>query len=444
LLEGLEMKQITPSAHIGDSGIALIHVRVNEMDFVWHERKTDAGIDGEIELRDPSTGAVANQFLLVQSKASSGKFPGETDERFHFICEEADLDYWMQADDPVLLVCSHPRLGEAWWMHIQGWFADPSRRASHRIDFDKSIQRFDKTAARRLWNIADPHGHAHTTVPARRREQLVSNVIPIQMPESLYSAKCDLGPRGVYDRMREAGHEVRHDWIVSGGRLISWLPPEESGLRAACKGSTDPLDLAEWTSTEEDRSRDLVQLLNGALKQDVSRDCDWFGRRRIVFFRATDDLSKRSIHGPSGRPRQVFHPVAKKRKKDEIAYYKHVALYWQFILEQDGCFCALIPTYHYTYNGVRESRYAPEYLAGIKRRERNLSVLGQTKMWAHYLAGEVNLLEEPDLILGYGPLELLELDAGIDDDAWLPQGEGSVVDLRDNAGQTASLFEVTA
>src|ERR1017187_4931955 len=50
---GCPLKKIDVSAQTGDGGIALIHQQVNKMGFVWHERKTDAGIDGEIELRNP-------------------------------------------------------------------------------------------------------------------------------------------------------------------------------------------------------------------------------------------------------------------------------------------------------------------------------------------------------------------------------------------------------
>jgi hypothetical protein len=32
-------------------------------------------------------------------------------------------------EEPVPLVCSHPRAGQAWWMHIQGSFRDRARRA---------------------------------------------------------------------------------------------------------------------------------------------------------------------------------------------------------------------------------------------------------------------------------------------------------------------------
>ena len=135
------MKKIDKSAHIGDGAIALIHQRVHEMGFVWHERKTDAGIDGEIELRNPVTGEVANRVLFVQSKGKGLRFPGENESTFHFLCSDADIDYWMSAPVPVLLVCSHPEAGEAWWMHVQEWFADPAHRASGRIDFDKNTQR---------------------------------------------------------------------------------------------------------------------------------------------------------------------------------------------------------------------------------------------------------------------------------------------------------------
>ncbi len=78
-------KKISRSAHIGDAGVAFIHQRVNAMGHVWHERHTDAGIDGSIELRDPATGEVSNCHLQVQSKARDSLFAGETDDRFHYV-----------------------------------------------------------------------------------------------------------------------------------------------------------------------------------------------------------------------------------------------------------------------------------------------------------------------------------------------------------------------
>jgi len=85
-------KMIDDNTIKGDGGIWLIHRRVSQMKHAWREHSLDAGIDGSIELRDPRTGEMSGKHLLVQSKASD-KFPGETDTKFHYICNERDVDY---------------------------------------------------------------------------------------------------------------------------------------------------------------------------------------------------------------------------------------------------------------------------------------------------------------------------------------------------------------
>ena len=49
----------------------------------------------------------------MQSKARQ-RFPGEDAEAFHYVCDQDDVDYWMEATAPVILICSHPDTGEAW------------------------------------------------------------------------------------------------------------------------------------------------------------------------------------------------------------------------------------------------------------------------------------------------------------------------------------------
>jgi hypothetical protein len=78
----------------------------------------------------------------------------------------------------------------------------------------------------------------------------------------------------------------------------------------------------------------------------------------------------------------------------------------------------IVPTYHYTYDGFRESHYAAEYLRKIKQRERNQAVCNQVRMWARYLRGEETLLRRDLDLLGFGSLLSFEVDAGIDDEAW--------------------------
>ncbi|MER5531936.1 DUF4365 domain-containing protein [Streptomyces sp. NPDC002677] len=430
------MKKIGKSSHIGDSGIALIHQMVNRMGFVWHERSgtLDAGVDGEIELRDPSTGEVANRLILVQSKASDRPFSGENERGFHFPCKQADVDYWMSAANPVLLVCSHPQTGEAWWVHVQSWFADPARRASGRVDFDKRTQRFDQDVADRLLTIADPHGRAHVPVADHRDEVLTTNLLPVTIPTLIYSARTTYAnPKDVIARQRDSAEtDVRRDFILRGGRIYSWLPLEETALRHVVSGPTDAVDTTEWTS-DPARQRWLVQMLNYAVHRDVADDCAWHAERKIVYFRPTPDLKPRSIRGASGHKFLVFNPKFKKSAPDEISYCKHAGMEWQFLNVGEQWYCALIPTFHYTRDGVRDSLYLSSLLTGIKQLDRNPAVYGQTRMWATYLHGEEGVLDPRETILMYGELVTHTVDRAINDAEWLSDPRKTDIDEADDA-----------
>lgn len=448
------LKKIDKSAHTGDGAIALIHQRVYEMGFVWHERKTDAGIDGEIELRNPVTGEVANRTLFVQSKGKGERrFPGEDDDSFHFLCSPADVTYWMSAPVPVLLVCSHPESGEAWWMHVQQWFADPANRASGRIEFDKNTQKFDRSAAHRLLALADPHGDAHVPVAEDRHETLTSNLLPVTIPTTIYHAAINTqDPRDVFSRQRieHADEPFAEDFILRGGQIYTWRPPELSALGKLITGPVKQMAVSQWAgSGDETRQRWLVQLLNNALRADVTADCAWHPGRKIIYWRATPDLSVRSIRSASGRPRQVFTPKYKKTDPTQVSYCLHAALEWQFIDIDGDWYCALVPSYHYTRDGYRDSLYLSDYLAGIKRLDRNPAVYHQTRMWAHYLHGDDDTLDARDTILTYGTLQTFDTDKGIDDKAWkvdprepAEDTEPAADSLADSDPAELTLFEV--
>lgn len=87
-----ERKTVTKQTMIGERGIALISARCLEMGFIFHPRRVDHGIDGHIDLVDPGSGALLNQVLLVQSKASDGLFSFEDEHSFQYLCDQRDLD----------------------------------------------------------------------------------------------------------------------------------------------------------------------------------------------------------------------------------------------------------------------------------------------------------------------------------------------------------------
>jgi hypothetical protein len=435
-------KMIDDNTHKGDAGIALIHRRVSQMKQVWHERSIDPGIDGTIELRDPSTGEMSNQHILVQSKASD-RFPGETQTKFHYICKERDVDYWMKAgENPVILICSHPETGDAWWVHIQSWFSDPAHRATLRVDFDKSTQRFDRDTVYRLLAVADPHGSAHTPIAATRAEELVSNLIPVDFPDTYFTAQASTtSVSEVYAVQHKSPYEVRNDFVLSHGRIYAWAPLAGTGLVRLTSTAARQNPVGELVSGTEDERELFVRLLTAALRQDLRDTCRWNNSRKFLHYRASADLAERREMSTSGRARIAFKGYYQ-RKDDPTRkqFYRHAALRHNFIDIGDDWFCQLRPDYFFTSDGFQESPFADDYLNILKRRERNLAVLGETQLWAGILHGDTEpTLMNPEgfeRILKFGNLVTFNTDRGIDDQEWQPPS-GS----EENIDQMAFSFE---
>lgn len=422
-------KMIDDNTHKGDAGIAIIHRRVSQMKHVWHERTIDPGIDGTIELRDPSTGEMSNQHIFVQSKASD-RFAGETDTKFHYICNDRDVDYWMKAGhNPVILICSHPETGEAWWAHIQSWFSDPARRATRRVDFNKATQQFSGDLSAKLFALTDPHGAAHTPVAAQRRENLISNLLPVDFPDLLYSAQTSASSvASVYAAQRESPYEVRSDFVLSHGRIYAWAPIAGTGLVRSSTTAAREMPVGELIGGSDDERHLFVRLLGAALQHDLRDICRWNNSRRFLYYRAPDDLGERRVLSATGRKRLAFKGFYQRKDDPSLKqFYRHAALRWNFLEVAGDWYCQLTPDYFYTSDGYRESPFADEYLSKIKIRERNLAVLGETQLWAGLLRGvtEPSLMdsEGSERLLDFGDLLTFDVDKGIDDREWQAPSE---------------------
>jgi hypothetical protein len=149
-------KTVSRQALIGEGGVALIARRVNDMGFIYHDRRVDHGIDGEIELVAPD-GTALNLVIMVQSKATTApSFTFETPDSFQWTADSADLDYWLSGNAPVIVVLSRPREDAAWWFHVQAEFGDARRRAERSVVINKHDQAFDKNAAQAIMRLGLP------------------------------------------------------------------------------------------------------------------------------------------------------------------------------------------------------------------------------------------------------------------------------------------------
>lgn len=409
------------------------------MGYVWHDRRVDAGIDGEIELRDPATELALNRLILVQSKASELPFTRETATSFEYICSPADLAYWLDGNAPVLLVCSHPSTDEAWWVSIKDYFADQGRRASRRVHFDKGTMRFDADAASALFDLAMPADSGLYLPPPPLQEQLTSNLLAVtSVPARIHSAPT-CATDGADAVARLAAVDARDsDFLLRAGQVHSFRALTDAPLSTLVAGNPAAVLTSVPTSTWADSDdanllRWYVELMTRTLRDMLHAELAWRAPGSYLYFKATSTLKPRRIRSSFGRQRTVFTPYY--RNPDDptkLSYCRHDAFLPQFTRVDGRWYLQVSPTYHYTRDGHEPSLFAEELLSGLKRRERHRAVFLQVKMWANYLQDDLRL-REPEPPLRFGRLATVDVDHGIDETRWK-------LDRVDGAADEDSLF----
>lgn len=424
----MRAKKIHKSSIIGQQGVNLIERVVLGMGFAWYPSGgVEAGIDGTIEIRDAVTGEATNSIIQVQSKATTNPFQAETEAAFEYRCAERDLDYWMRGNAPVILVVSRPESDEAYWVSVKDYFRDPSARAGRKVRFDKGRDRFDEASKNELISLAVPKDSGLYFAPPPKRETLHSNLLGVsRFPERLYVAQTDYRTgQEVRAKLDEMDARGEREWFAKYKSILSFNDLSEWPWEEICdRGTVEAFDSEEWAySDDPDAQRDFVQLLNRclgakahALRLRYDKD------HRCHYFRATKKLTDRKLAYKSvvnETTRTVFKGYPKKGNPGEMAYYRHSAFQGWFKRFGDAWYLEITPTYHFTRDGWRPSAFYEDNLTGIKQLESNQALLGQTIMWAEYLSGDGDLFESAYPLLGFDGLKTFDLEAGINEEAWL-------------------------
>lgn len=420
------MKFLRETDITGDRGIALIHSVVGEMGSLWRSTGLEAGIDGFIEFRDPTTGEMLNQHLAVQSKATATALKAGKPS---FTCRQKDLDYWLQGNLPVILVYSHPPSKQAFWVSIRDYFADPAKRQSRTITFDPERDRFDAAALGRLLDLAVGDRSGVYLAPPPSPEKIITNLQQVaRLPRQLFHAYTDCTrPREVRELLNASGGGDLHEWVYRGKRLISVHNLSERPWRSICDpGTVESFSTEEWAqSYDEDRRTDFTDMLNQCLRTKLSAmhvrfDAD----EKYYHFTPTHGLKPRTVGYRSLRQdssREVFKQYRTKTEDRVSEYYRHNAFRGRFRRYGGDWYLQIDPTYRFTTDGRSIHPNTSKLLSGIRKLERNQAMLGQVVMWA-------SLLHDPDPQnlfatnpyphLGLGELVTFESPVGIQDQAW--------------------------
>lgn len=441
-------KRIGKQDIIGDQGIALIHKIVADMGYVWYPTgSVEAGIDGYIEIRNNSTGEVSNQIIQVQSKATLGDFSNESPQGFDYYCNQNDLEYWLHGNAPVILIRSRPRTDEAYWVSIKDYFSDPMALKDRKIHFDKNENKFSKYSAAKLNELALPRNKGIYMPPIPKKEQVYSNLLLVERwAANIFIAATNFQRRSEIIRIfRETNTWPGMEWIIKNQSLISFNDLREEPWSTYCDpGSVEVFSSDEWAFTNDvDKKRDFVQLLNLSLQEKLAPKVRFDRVERYYYFSATRDNSPKRVRYQSIKRlgnRTVFEIYKDKKDESRISYYRHHAFYGNFYLYDNKWYLQISPHYRFTWDGKNVSMNHESLIKGIKRLERNPSILYQVIFWADYIKGVDTLFENKYPFLDFGYLQKFELSAGIDDSDWLGKEEGIEREIIESSTNGLPLF----
>lgn len=423
------MKKITDEQILGEKGVNLIQSIVLQMGFTWHpsNQPLEAGIDGWVELRDTSTGEVANFWLAVQSRARSEL--REDDTSVKFTCNLKDAEYWMQGNpsQPVILVVSKPEDGLAWWVSIKDYLRDRNIKRDRLIVFDKKTDLLRPSTAGDWKALGTAQGIGSYFAPAQQTELLTSNVLEItRFAETMYSAATRAtSVKELAETLRKVEEWPPREWCLGAGRCIySFHDLNSSPWNQVCDTSTIdtiPTESIAFSNADVDRLT-FVRLLNGCFQTIVGRhrmryskehDCYYFAPNRTDIVRSLGYKSRKQKTS-----RQVVSRHMNKKDNTRVAYYRHDAVQHRFLRLADTWYLMIEPTYVFTSDGKEPDPYCEEHLSKIKSIEGDAAVSGKVVMFKDLLRDHDSLYDDPYPFIGFGDTESIELDVGIDDDAW--------------------------
>jgi hypothetical protein len=439
-------KVAAESSFIGQEGINFIERKVLAMRHKWQQTDafSDMGIDGYIELcRDVDGRRVGTNFIIqVQSRATDNAWQQENEIGFIFRVSERDLRYWLAGDHQVILVVSRPRTDEAYWISIKEYFGSLEAKKTRTIYFKKSLHRFDENVNLSLEQLAIPRDVPIDSQPQAKREIIEINLLPLlQHPPRIYVARTRFrkGNR-LRARAQKIGVYPGRSWFLKRGKVFAFFPFDRLPWpKLIARGRYEEFSAKDWADSNHiDKERDFVRLLNEALAEFLaSRDLMRvrFKRDSVHYYFLPDGkgIERTVTWGESNTPRNVVQSVTAKSDPSRILCYRHHALIPHFAKYGRQWFLIVEPTYYFTTDGRNAYLLREDYLAGMKRLERNLAVRNNVRFWIHWLTHQDLVSPRKENLIFGGP-EVFASDYGINDSDWLSKAD---VDERDTVGNAS-------
>lgn len=272
-------------------------------------------------------------------------------------------------------------------LDVRRWAQEAGAEASFTVPAD------NEEFVARLWARPErPPGPGLPAEPVGSYEVFYANALPTRLVRGF----VDLAPCRIKDRRtiwdRHPG-ESTPPFLLRGGSMITLDDLREgpaSVLTADCDGPPESLQIDDYCTTA-DGERYVVQLLNESLGRhvkDLGLFVDW-GQHRLWYPRSEEGDGSVQVDYV-GRVRHSTRTVVKVRKSadDEVIYFEHSALSWQFRRLDKEWYLFVLPGWVFTKDGLEE-QLSPRRVTSLSTRraarDYNANVSAHLFFWAHVL-----------------------------------------------------------
>jgi hypothetical protein len=409
-------KRFNPHRRTANQGVIFVQATVDEMGCVWRPTPNDdVGLDGEIELG--KDGVATGQLVKVQVKSGKSYIANPKGANFDFLATTDDLEYWRNANLPVILVVYDPERGEGYWKPIQRYVQDHPEVNSkpHRITFSRRRDLFVTATFLQLCSLAIPDEVELTNFLKNRiTEPIYSNLLPvIEYPPTLFHFQLS------ESRMSEIVStldDMPQDSVAHGNGYIGFRDPRSPGspfAGAVISTSVETENSSQYLRNPHTRNK-IVGIWNAALARYLLQVGLQQRDKLRFYFPPEPKGASREIQwtSPQRTPtRTVAYPYTGKQS-GKAMFWVHHSLRANFKEVGGEWFLKLEPGYVFTRDGHTfiQSTDAGALSTSRMSQERNYQVINHLYFWAWFLrrgqtdirldCGSQAIVVSPDLAAG--------------------------------------------
>ena len=256
--------------------------------------------------------------------------------------------------------------------------------------------------------------------------KLVSNLLKIEYPKNVFVAELDLDESLIIQRAQEQldykkkkrkkvststlvsltlsmSNRPREGWVVHENKIFTFLDiASYSELRSLVDiGTIEQIESEYFFESDLNEYRNLfVWLLKDTVKDILEQHKVNFRRKdKMFYFMPNRDLEaqrKEIWKGQKRASRTVYEVKYQKKDPLKVAYHKHLSFDLSFINFDSDFYCAIKPSWFYTYDLYRKSYFHEDFLSKQKKLEYNQSVRNHVLFIAYFLSN-LNAYDDVDL-----------------------------------------------